>query len=162
MPRIQITGVTHQQQLNPRACWYTTLQMVVRYYENEAQQSLGNLQAPDTFSYMQARFTAGSNPSWAEWRTWAQKCGFTPLDLCPNAHGIYTYLHSYGPILYSGTWGNSFDGHVVVITGVDTTSGDLFLDDPLERSAPVVRGMDGYLSTLVQTLWENPLFVYAG
>src|SRR5262245_23369146 len=122
MPNTQIQGVIHQRQLNPRACWFTCLQMVVRYYENAYQQSFSDLRSPETFPHMQKRFAAGSNPSWAEWRRWAQECGFKPLDLSPTVTGLYDFLDTYGPIIYSGTWGQSFDGHVVVVTGIDTDS----------------------------------------
>ena len=160
MPIVRINGVRHQQQLNPRACWFTCLQMTVRYYENKNQQSLADLQGPDTFPYMQSRFAAGSNPSWAEWRQWAQNCGFKPLDLSPTATGIYQFINTYGPIIYSGTWGNTFDGHVVVLTGIDSDSGTLYVDDPLETTAPVTKDINTYFAQLTQTLWENPLFVY--
>jgi hypothetical protein len=134
--------------------------MVVRYYENAYQQSFSDLRSPDTFAHMQQRFSAGSNPSWAEWRKWAKQCGFQPLDLSPTAAGIYSFLDTYGPVIYTGTWGQSFDGHVVVVTGIDTDSHMLAIDDPLQQSAPVSRNMDSYFSQLTQTLWENPLFVY--
>ena len=160
MPSIQITGVIHQRQLNPRACWFTCLQMAVRYYESTYQQCLGDLRGPETFAYMQQRFAARSNPSWAEWRDWAQQCGFKPFNLSPTANGIYYFLNTYGPIVYSGTWGQTFDGHVVVITGINTDTNNLFIDDPLEQSAPVTRNINTYLAQLTQTLWENPLFVY--
>jgi hypothetical protein len=109
---------------------------------------------------MLSRFNAGSNPSWAEWRAWAQRCGFTPLDMTPTALGIYNILGQYGAIIYSGTWGNSFDGHVVIIVGVDTDAGLLYIDDPLDVSAPAVKNINTYMSQLAQTLTDNPLFVY--
>jgi hypothetical protein len=160
MPTAQITGVIHQRQLNARACWYTGLQMAVRYYENQGQASLANLSSPDTFPEMQKRFAAGSNPSWAEWRSWTERCGFTPLNLSANADGIYQFLSTYGPIIYSGTWGNTFDGHVVILTGINSDTGVLYVDDPLEVAAPVTKDIDTYFAQLTQTLWENPLFVY--
>jgi Papain-like cysteine protease AvrRpt2 len=160
MPSVQINGVVHQRQLNPRACWYTCLQMVVKYVENGSQSSHADLKSPEYFPNMQKRYTDGSNPSWAEWREWAKQCGFKPLDLTPNQDGIYQFLSRYGPIIYSGTWGNSFDGHVVVLTGIDTDSGMLSVDDPLEVNAPVQRNMNTFFGQLTQTLWENPLFVY--
>src|SRR5262245_7228139 len=122
MPSTQINGVTHRRQLTARACWYTCLQMVVDYYEAVSQSCSADLSSPENFPHMQSRFAAGSNPSWAEWRAWAQQCGFTPLNLTPNEDGVYEFLSTYGPIIYSGTWGNSFNGHVVVITGINTDS----------------------------------------
>lgn len=160
MASIQITGVIHQRQLNPRACWFTGLQMVVRYYENQSQSCNSNLSSPENFPEMQKRFAAGSNPSWAEWRQWAQQCGFTPLNLTPNADGVYQFLSQYGPIIYSGTWGNTFDGHVVIITGMNTDTNTIYIDDPLEQTAPVGKDINTYFSQLTQTLWDNPLFVY--
>ena len=161
MPTIQINGVIHQRQLTARACWFTCLQMVVRYYQEQTQSCLADLRPPETFPHMQQRFTAGSNPSWAEWREWAQECGFTPLNLTPTATGIYQFLSIHGPIIYSGTWGYTFDGHVVIITGINSDTGTLYVDDPLEVSAPVTKDINTYFAQLAQTLWENPLFVYS-
>jgi hypothetical protein len=134
--------------------------MLVRYHRNHRRQSLSNLASPDEVPVMQARFAAGTNPSWAEWRAWAIQLGFTPLDMTPTPLGIYEALRRYGPILYTGTWGNTFDGHVVVITGIDTENALLSVDDPLEAGAPVAKDMNTYFGQLSQTLWENPLFVY--
>jgi hypothetical protein len=159
MPNILLTGVTHQRQLNPRACWFTGLQMEVRYFENRASSSLSDLRSPENFPDMLNRFNAGTNPSWAEWRAWAQRCGFVPLDLTPTAQGVYSALTTRGPIIYSGTWGNSFDGHVVILVGVDTDAGTLFIDDPLDVSAPTSKTFNTYMGQLTQTLTDNPLFV---
>ena len=159
MPTIVHSGVPHQRQRNPRACWFTGLQMEVRYFENRASSSLADLRSPDTFPDMLSRFTAGSNPSWAEWRAWAQRCGFAPLDLTPTAQGIYDTLRQRGPIIYSGTWGHTFDGHVVIIVGINTDTRTLHIDDPLDATAPTTRIMNTYLGRLTQTLTDNPLFV---
>lgn len=160
MPVIQITGVVHQRQMNPRACWYTCLQMAVLYHQNRLRSCPANLRSPDTFPDMRSRFSAGSNPSWAEWRQWAQRCGFSAIDMSPTALGIYDLLSTRGPIVYSGTWGNSFNGHVVVLTGINTDSDNLSVDDPLETAAPVSKVLNTYFGQLTQSLWENPLFVY--
>lgn len=160
MPSIQINGVIHQRQLTARACWYTCLQMAVRYYENAMQACSADLKSPENFPHMEQRFSSGGNPSWAEWRQWAEQCGFTPLNLTPNQDGIYQFLSQYGPIVYSGTWGNTFDGHVVIITGINTDTNTVYIDDPLEQNAPVSKNTNTYFAQLTQTLWENPLFVY--
>ncbi len=160
MASIYLPGVIHQRQLNPRACWYTCLQMEVYYFQNQSQSCPSDLTPPEDFSDMQQRFSQGSNPSWAEWRAWGQRCGFSPMDMTPNANGIYSTLSQRGPIIYSGTWGNSFDGHVVIITGIDTDNSILYIDDPLDTSAPTTKDVNTYLSQLTQTLYENPLFVY--
>jgi hypothetical protein len=159
MPSLLLSGVTHQRQLNARACWFTCLQMEVRYFENKAASSLADLRSPDTFPDMVSRFNVGSNPSWAEWRAWAQLCGFVPLDLTTTASGIYQFLGWRGPIIYSGTWGNTFDGHVVIIVGIDTDTDTLYIDDPLDGSAPTPKSFNTYMGQLTQTLTDNPLFV---
>lgn len=109
---------------------------------------------------MKSRFDSGGNPTWAEWRMWAQECGFKPQNLTPTATGVYELLSIHGPIVYSGTWGYTFDGHVVVVTGINTDSDTLYVDDPLEASAPVTKTMSAYFARLAQTIWETPLFVY--
>jgi hypothetical protein len=155
-----LSGVIHQRQLNPRACWFTCLQMGVRYFENSAGACLPDLTSPENFPDMLSRFNAGSNPSWAEWRAWAGRCGFTALDETPTAAGVYSILGQRGPIIYSGTWGFSFDGHVVILVGVDTDSDLLYIDDPLDVSAPATKNYTTYMGQLMQTLTDNPLFVY--
>lgn len=154
-----ITGVVHQRQLTPVACWYTSMQMMVAYFRESRQQCISGLTSPDEVDKMQKRFAAGSNPSWAEWRQWAIELGFKPLDMTPTPMGVLTALDTYGPIMYSGTWGYTFDGHVVVLTGINTDGPTLFVDDPLEASAPVTKDMNDYFSQLIQSLYENPLFV---
>jgi hypothetical protein len=138
------------------------MQMMVRYHSNRRRQSLGDLISPEHVPKMQRRFAAGSNPSWAEWRQWAIELGFKPLNLTPTAMGVYHNLSRYGPIMYSGTWGATFDGHVVVLTGINTAGPTLYVDDPLETTAPVSKAMNTYFARLTQSLWENPLFVYDG
>ena len=160
MPSTQINGVVHRRQLTARACWYTCLQMVVDYYQSASQSCSADLSSPENFPHMQSRFAAGSNPSWAEWRAWAQECGFTALNLTPTEDGVYEFLSKYGPIIYSGTWGNTFDGHVVVVTGINTDTDTIYIDDPLDPSAPTGKNINTYFAQLTQTLWENPLFVY--
>jgi len=160
VPKMLLPGVIHQRQLNPRACWFTCLQMEVRYFENTSASCLSDLSSPENFPDMLARFNSGSNPSWAEWRAWAQRCGFSPLDETPTALGVYNTLGQHGPIIYSGTWGYSFDGHVVIIVGVDTDNDMLFIDDPLDVSAPATKDYTTYMGQLMQTLTDNPLFVY--
>ena len=162
MSTIQINGVVHQRQLNKRACWFTSLQMAVRYFENKSQSSNPNLVSPEFFPDMKDRFDKGSNPSWAEWRQWGEKCGFTALNMTPNEMGVYQTISRYGPIIYSGTWGNTFDGHVVILTGINTDSKVLTMDDPWEATAPITKDIYAYFSQLSQTLWENPLFVFEG
>ncbi|MCP5076228.1 MAG: hypothetical protein GY947_23400 [Rhodobacteraceae bacterium] len=160
MAVVRISGVRHQQQTNPRACWYTCLQMGVRFHRERLQSCPANLVPPETIPKMQQRYTAGANPSWAEWRQWAGELGFTAINMSMNAEGIRTTLEAYGPIIYSGTWGNTFDGHVVVLTGIDTSGPTVFVDDPLETTAPVTKDMNTYFARLAQTIWETPLFVY--
>lgn len=134
--------------------------MVVRYYETGSSECLLDLTGPEHFPHMRARYDAGSNPSWAEWRQWAGECGFTPLDITPNAQGVYDFLSAHGPIIYAGTWGMGFQGHAVVITGVNTDTDTLFIDDPGEASAPTSKNLTTYFGRLRQTMTDNPLFVY--
>ena len=102
MPTAQIIGVIHQRQLNPRACWYTCLQMAVTYYENQgAGQSCHFAFARHFSEYAKTIFADGSNPSWAEWRSWTEQCGFTPLNLSANADGIYQFLSTYGLVPFT-------------------------------------------------------------
>jgi hypothetical protein len=160
MATFSVLGVTHQQQLNPRACWYTCMQMMVNYVQNQQQQCPSDLTSPEFDTEMKARFDAGKNPSWDEWRDWATRLGFTALNLTPNDNGLLSTLQQYGPIMYSGTWGLTYDGHVIIITGIDTDAWTVFVDDPLEGSAPVAHQSADYFSRLTQSLWDNPLFVY--
>jgi hypothetical protein len=121
-----------------------------------------NLVPPETVTKMKSRFDAGSNPSWAEWRQWAEELGFHAINMSPTEDGILNILQAHGPIVYSGTWGNTFDGHVVVITGIDTSGPTIDVYDPLQENAPLALDMNATFARLTQSLWENPLFVYRG
>ena len=133
---------------------------MVNYVQNQQQQCPSDLTSPEFDTEMKARFDAGQNPSWAEWRAWATRLGFTALNLTPNDSGVLATLQQYGAIMDSGTWGQTQGGHVVVITGIDTDAGTVFVDDPLEGSAPVSRQSDDFFGHLTQSIWDNPLFVY--
>jgi hypothetical protein len=169
MPAIQIQGVVHQVQLNPSACWYTCMQMMARYYRSQ-NPGVSSVGSPEDDPEMQQRFDAGGNPNWPEWNAWATRLGFKPINISPTDVGFYQLLHNYGPVMYSGTWEDSFDGHIVLITGVNT-DGDppdiegtaaLWVDDPLDNRPPFPRSQpyDGYVQTLQQRLSDQPLFVY--
>jgi len=136
--------------------------MAVRYHYERCQQTLANLRSPEYIPKMQQRFKQGSNPSWAEWRAWAQECGFTAVNMTPAPLGVLQTLQRHGATLYSGTWGATYDGHVVVLIGVNTDTSKLYIDDPLELNAPTEKDINTYFGTLTQRLWENPLFVYQG
>ena len=145
----RVTGVAHQRQSNPRACWFTCLQMAVRYHYERCQQTLANLRSPEYIPKMQQRFKQGSNPSWAEWRAWAQECGFTAVNMTPAPLGVLQTLQRHGATLYSGTWGATYDGHVVVLIGVNTDTSKLYIDDPSYETRQPRR-------TLTLTLVHSP------
>jgi hypothetical protein len=48
---------------------------------------------------------------------------------------------------------------VVIIVGINTDTGTLHIDDPLDFTAPTTRLLNTYLGRLTQTLTDNPLFV---
>ena len=84
------------------------------------------------------------------------------MNLTPNQNRIFRYLSQYGPIVYSGTWGYAFDGHAVILTGLDTVSGTIYVDDTLELLTRVSKFVNTYFGQMAQMLRKDPEFAYAG
>jgi hypothetical protein len=172
MPEVRIQGFPHISQPNKTTCWYTCFQMMAKYYQARRPDA-DTVATPDQFPEMEQRYQSKSNPSWFEWRQWALKLGYKPIDQSPTADGIYRILGRDGPILFAGHWtadASGDDGHAVVITGLNT-NGHLddidydgpviWIDDPLATRPPIPRSdpFDAYFMELQQTTSDMPLFV---
>lgn len=102
------------------ACWYTSLQMVVRYYRS--QQRGGNLIDPSEDSETRTLFdtNAGIGDTATkrdERERIARKLGFTVEYISLAGEGMWSLLQN-GPVIYAGRWPNMTAGHWVVIVGI--------------------------------------------
>jgi ABC-type bacteriocin/lantibiotic exporter with double-glycine peptidase domain len=95
------------------ACWYTSLQMVVRYYRQKGRGK--GLIDPSEDSETQALYT--SNTGISDRERIARKLGFTVGYFSLNNEGMWGLLND-GPVIYAGRWPTHLSGHWVVIVGI--------------------------------------------
>lgn len=102
------------------SCWYTSLQMVVRYYRG---RGLGaKLKDPSEDQETQQLYLSntgiggGVNRS-SERERIANKLGFAALYASLTEQGMWEMLLK-GPVIYAGRWPGLSSGHWVVITGI--------------------------------------------
>jgi hypothetical protein len=133
------------------SCWYTSLQMVVKYYRDKGMG--GGLIDPSEDAETEALYK--SNAGISERERIARKLGFTVLYASLSNEGMWDMLKK-GPMIYAGAWPGQLSGHWVVIVGIS--------DDNLTINNPAA-GMqtwnyDFFMSQyLIQTA-ERPL-IYA-
>ncbi len=112
------------------ACWYTSLQMVVRYNRGRGQggRLIDPSEDPETqqLYLSNAGVGAGANPA-VERERIANKLGFAALYMSLNNYGIWQLL-SKGPVIYAGRWPGMSSGHWVVIVGISQDT--LAINDP--------------------------------
>ena len=141
--------VMHQPKSN--SCWYTSLQMVVKYYRDRGRGAGLVDPSEDTET---AQMYA-DNKSITDRERIARKLGFTVLYASVTNEGMWDMLHD-GPVIYAGAWPGQLSGHWVVIVGIS--------DDKLAINDPLV-GMktweyDFFMSKVLVQTAERPL-VYA-
>ena len=95
------------------ACWYTSLQMVVRYYRMKGQGQ--GLIDPSEDSETQALYN--SNTGISDRERIARKLGFTVGYASLSNEGMWEMLKD-GPVIYAGRWPSHSSGHWVVIVGI--------------------------------------------
>lgn len=141
--------VMHQPQT--WSCWYTSLQMVVKYWRD---RGLGaGLVDPSEDTETQALYT--SNKGISERERIARKLGFTVLYASLTNEGMWDLLKK-GPVIYAGAWPGQLSGHWVVIVGI--SDNQLAINNP--AAGMQTWDYDFFMSQyLIQTA-ERPL-VYA-
>lgn len=112
------------------ACWYTSLQMVVRYYRRRGMGA--RLRDPSEDPETQQLYAndvgigGGPNPSTERERI-ANRLGFAALYMSLTKEGMWKMLEK-GPVIYAGRWPGLSSGHWVVIVGISEDT--LAINDP--------------------------------
>jgi hypothetical protein len=102
------------------ACWYTSLQMVVKYYRNNGTHPgpIDPSEDPETQQIYQQNQGIGGGPNPATAREWiAKELLFAVLYQSLTAEGRWQLLKS-GSVIYAGRWPGLSAGHWVVIVGI--------------------------------------------
>lgn len=95
------------------SCWYTSLQMVVKYWRD---RGLGHgLVDPSEDAETVALYNANTGITQRE--RIARKLGFTVLYASLSDEGMWDLLQE-GPVIYAGAWPGMLSGHWVVIVGI--------------------------------------------
>ena len=112
------------------ACWYTSLQMTVRYYRQQGYRP--GLTDPSENETTKAIYDAnqgiGSGDATERERI-ARLLGFDVLYASLNPEGMWNLLQD-GPVIYAGAWPGVTYGHWVVITGISEDS--LSINNPAQ------------------------------
>jgi ABC-type bacteriocin/lantibiotic exporter with double-glycine peptidase domain len=104
------------------ACWYTSMQMVVRYYR-KVSRGLGLTdpsEDPETRRVYEANQGIGGGVvigGQGERERIARKLGFTVGFVSMTNEGMWGLLNR-GPVIYAGRWPGQLSGHWVVIVGI--------------------------------------------
>lgn len=133
------------------SCWYTSLQMVVKYWRDRGQGY--GLVDPSEDPETVALFAA--NKGIQDRERIARKLGFAVFYASLTNEGMWDLLKK-GPVIYAGAWPGQLSGHWVVIVGISDDK--LTINDPL--SGMRTWDCDFFMSQyLIQTA-ERPL-IYA-
>lgn len=134
------------------SCWYTSLQMVVRYNRGRGQGAKLKDPSEDPETQQLYLSNTGIGGTANERERIANKLGFAALYMCLSNEGMCRML-SRGPVIYAGRWPGLTTGHWVVIVGISQNT--LAINNPL--SGLVTWDYDEFMGRyLVQTA-DRPL-----
>src|SRR5437868_7883824 len=95
------------------SCWYASVQMLVKWKEEQRQQSLAHLIPPDLDTKCAAIRDANTGITNPEILKMAQRIGLQSVPpLSPTTQALETWLRQYGPLWVNGK------SHIVVIAGI--------------------------------------------
>jgi hypothetical protein len=130
------------------ACWYTSLQMVVKYYRD---RGMGHgLIDPSEDAETQKMYT--DNSGIVDRERIARKLGFTVVYASLSDEGMWDLLHG-GPVIYAGAWPGKLSGHWVVIVGISADT--LTINNP--ASGMQSWNYDFFMSEYLLQTAERPL-----
>jgi len=108
------------------SCWYTSMQMVVRYYRNIGKGAglVDPSEDAETRRIYKANQGIGGGPIVAgkqERERIARQLGFTVGFVSMSSEGMWEMLNN-GPVIYAGKWPGQLSGHWVVIVGISANT----------------------------------------
>ena len=134
------------------ACWYTSLQMVVKYQRDQGRGA--DLVDPSENTWTKSIYDAnqgiGSTPD--EREKVARVLGFRTLFASVNADGIWEILRDV-PIVYAGRWAGRSFGHWVVMVGISGTT--LAINNPAAEMETV--DYNYFVGQVLEQTAERPL-----
>ena len=141
------------------SCWYTSLQMVVRYYRNVGRGTglIDPSEDAETKALYDTNKGIGDTATKKDERERiARKLGFTVEYVSLVAEGMWQLLKD-GPVIYAGQWPGQSSGHWVVIVGISEDT--LAINNP--ATGLQTWKYDYFMGQYLLQTKERPL-VYAG
>jgi hypothetical protein len=144
-------NVPDMRQPKDSSCWYTSLQMVVKYYRDKGQGAglIDPSEDPETVALYNA------NTGISDRERIALKLGFKVLYASLSNEGMWDMIKS-GPLIYAGAWPGQLSGHWVVIVGI--SDNNLTINNPL--AGMQTWDYDFFMSRYLLQTAERPL-IYA-
>jgi|GEM_PF-2250443 len=137
------------------SCWYTSLQMVVRYNRGRGQGAKlkDPSEDPETQQLYLANAGIGGGVNGANERERiANKLGFAALYMSLSNEGMWQMLNR-GPVIYAGRWPGLSSGHWVVIVGISENT--LAINNP--SSGLVTWDYNEFMGRYLLQTAERPL-----
>lgn len=133
------------------SCWYTSLQMVVKYWRDRGLKP--SLIDPSEDAETVALYN--SNGGITERERISKKLNFDVLYQSLTDEGMWDLLHD-GPVIYAGAWPGQLSGHWVVIVGISDQN--LTINNP--ASGMQTWDYEFFMSKYLLQTAERPL-IYA-
>jgi ABC-type bacteriocin/lantibiotic exporter with double-glycine peptidase domain len=125
MGRYEVSGMTLINQTQTMSCWYASAQMLIKWRQDKAMQSLGWLVPPDLDAEcvkIRDSNVGLFNPQVVQM---AKRLGLRAVPpMSPTLEALEQWLRLYGPLWVNGK------SHIVVIAGIDTEMMTVKVYDP--------------------------------
>lgn len=133
-------------------CWYTSFQMVVKYFRRKSQRPY--LIDPSENARCKTLYDAnnGLGATSTEREEVAKELGFSVFFASVNNEGMWDLLNT-APVIYAGHWPGQAGGHFVVIKGLSDT--ELVINNPL--TGEETYDYNYFMSQFLMQTAERPL-----
>jgi hypothetical protein len=123
--RYEVPGMTKIPQDKMNSCWYASAQMLIKWRQDQAQQSLGWLVPPELDADCKLLHDGNGKILNPQILPMAKRLGLKSVPpVCMTPERMERLLRSYGPLWVNGV------SHIVVIAGIDTKAQMLKVYDP--------------------------------
>ena len=125
MARFEVPGMTLITQSMTMSCWYASAQMLVKWRQDTAGQTLAWLVPPELDKECAALRDKNIGIANPEIVAMAKRIGLRAVPpMSPTTEALASWLRMYGPLWTNGKT------HIVVIAGIDTVAGTVKVYDP--------------------------------